>query len=524
MSSPINPATQHVLGSRPPSARRRVSLTATACTAVASLAGLLVSPAHGGDAVSSQGASASVTRFVQDISGLDPFGGCGFGNPAGAGSETSPVLAVDPKDSRNLIAYYLQNDASGAVASVSHDGGQTWKQVVIPGQTLCNGGSSAEPNTYPISAFDQGVSFGKDGTAYISTGIQDVILCDGSNPSCGSADFPLFDLRWRLQANYSTDRGDTWSDPVDVDVAGVYPHLALDAPAITGDPTRRKTAYLNWDRPMDWIPVGGHSDEMFSKTTDGGATWSTPEVLPLPADPDDFFIGGAIHVLPDGTLVSTYVRHPNNVFPPPATFELIRSEDAGDTWSDPIHIADAAPSLLRDPDTLEILNKANDTPGQPTYAVGPEGELYGTWSQIDSPTGSRILIVKSKNGGRTWTAPRPLEVSSSQAFKPTIAVTESGMVGVMYLDFRNDVPGDQELTTDVWFSSSADGGRSWSETHVYGPFDYRPIPTSGANAVKIGDTFGLVATDRNGFGAAFPATLSDQTSGVTDIFFALIGR
>jgi len=218
------------------------------------------------------------------------------------------------------------------------------------------------------------------------------------------------------------------------------------------------------------------------------------------------------------------VRHPNNVFPPPASFELIRSEDAGDTWSSPIHIADAAPSLLLDPDTLEILNKANDTPGQPTYAVGPEGELYGTWSQIDSATASRILIVKSKNGGRTWTAPRPVKISNSQAFKPTIAVSEGGTIGVTYFDFRNDVAGDQALTTDVWFSSSADGGRTWSETHVDGPFDYRPIPTSGANATKLGDTFGLVPTSGNGFGTVFPATLRDQTSGVTDIFFALIGR
>jgi len=422
-----------------------------------------------------------------------------------------------------MIAYYIQDDQSGTVASVSHDGGRTWAQVVIPGQTLCNGGSRQEPNTYPISALDQGVSFGKDGTAYISNMVADVILCDGSNPSCGSEDFPLFDIRWRLQANYSTDKGDTWSDPVDVDIAGVYPHLALDDPALTADPTRKGTAYLNWDRPMDFV-VGGHSDEMFSKTTDGGATWSTPAMLPIPAGPDDFFIGGVIHVLPDGTLVSTYVRHPNNVFPPPATFELIRSGNAGRTWSTPIHIADAPASLLLDPDTLDILNRGNDTPGQPTYAVGPEGELYGTWGLIDSPTSSRILIVKSKNGGRTWSTPRALKVSNSQAFKPTIAVTEAGTIGVTYFDFRNDVPGDQELTTDVWFSSSTDGGMTWVETHVYGPFDYRAIPTSGGNAVSIGDTFGLVATDRNDFGAVFPATLSDQTNGVTDIFFALIGR
>src|SRR5262245_7851595 len=259
MSSPrsVSAATRQILPRRL-ATRGRVSLTATAGTAVAAVAALFVSAAHAGDPVSRPAASTSVVRSVQGISGLDPFVGCGFGNPAGEGSETSPVLAVDPKDSRNMIAYYIQNDQDGDVASVTHDGGRTWTQVVIPGQTLCNGGSREEPNTYPLFAADQTASFGKDGTAYISNTVQDVILCDGSNPSCGSADFPLFDLRWRLQANYSTDRGNTWSDPVDVDVQGVYPHFALDDGTVTADPTRKGTAYLNWDRAMDFV-VGGHS-------------------------------------------------------------------------------------------------------------------------------------------------------------------------------------------------------------------------------------------------------------------------
>jgi hypothetical protein len=511
--------------------RTRRSSTTTAVAALALCALMPVSTALADGPVSvwpvsptpmsSGAASGPEVRFIRDISGVSPFPGCGFGNPAGEGSETSPILAINPGDPRNLIAYFIQSDMAGDVASVSHDGGRSWAEVVVAGQTLCNGGS-APGGGFPIFAFDPGVSFGGDGIAYVSTALQDIVFCDGSNPSCGSADFPDFDLVWRLQANSSSDGGDTWSNPVEIDMAGPYPHLALDAPAITGDPGRPRTAYLNWNHAIDFV-VGGQSEEYFSKTIDGGATWSTPSKLPIPTGPNDFLIGGVVHVLPDRGLVSTYVRHPNNVFPPPATFELIRSRNAGDSWSAPIRIASAAPSILQDPDTLDILNKANDTPGQPTYAVGPFGEIYGTWSQIDSPTSSRILVVRSLNGGRTWSAPRAMKTSQSQVFEPTIAVSQSGAVGVTYLDFRNDRLGDAELTTDVWFSSSIDGGRTWAESHVYGPFDYRAVPTSGGNATSIGDTFGLVATGRYSFGAAFPAALEDPSNGVTDIFFARLG-
>jgi hypothetical protein len=69
-----------------------------------------------------------------------------------------------------------------------------------------------------------------------------------------------------------------------------------------------------WDRsrfPSDSANLNAaHSaafrgDPMFSKTTDGGRTWSTPAPI-SPQNNNMFTIGNQIAVLPDGTLVDVF--------------------------------------------------------------------------------------------------------------------------------------------------------------------------------------------------------------------------
>jgi hypothetical protein len=61
-----------------------------------------------------------------------------------------------------------------------------------------------------------------------------------------------------------------------------------------------------------------------------------------------------------------------------------------------------------------------------------------------------------------------------QAHEPTLAVASDDTVDVTYYDFRNDCPGDAELTTDVWFAHSHSGG-AFEDTHVAGPFNARTL-------------------------------------------------
>src|SRR5207249_2279423 len=137
---------------------------------------------------------------------------------------------------------------------------------------------------------------------------------------------------------------------------------------------------------------------------------------------------------------------------------------------------------------------------------------------IESTSSSQIQFVKSVDGGMMWSAPAPVAVETTQAFLPTVAVSPAGTIGVTYFDFRNDVLGDQELTTDLWFRHSHDGGATWSETHLAGPFDLRPAPSPGD--WPLGDYFGLAPIGRTGFGAVWVQTIGPGPVDATDTFFA----
>ena len=82
--------------------------------------------------------------------------------------------------------------------------------------------------------------------------------------------------------------------------------------SVTGDPTRPGYAYATWIRGV--YPNGARQSEnadlhsfayrglpMFSRTVDGGLTWSTPQPM---RTSNAYFQGNQIAVLPDGTLLN----------------------------------------------------------------------------------------------------------------------------------------------------------------------------------------------------------------------------
>jgi len=104
------------------------------------------------------------------VSGTSPFLDCtadGIADQSGdvfLNSEVEPWIDVNPTDTDNLVGIWQQDrwsngGARGLVAGVSHDGGASWQEVVIPGITLCSDG------IYDRST-DPWVSFGPDGTLH----------------------------------------------------------------------------------------------------------------------------------------------------------------------------------------------------------------------------------------------------------------------------------------------------------------------------------------------------------------------
>ena len=80
-----------------------------------------------------------------------------------------------------------------------------------------------------------------------------------------------------------------------------------------------------------------------------------------------------------------------------------------------------------------------------------------------------------------------------------------------YYDFRNDVSGDRRLTTDHWLVHSHDGGTTWEESHLGGPFDLHQAPY--ARGYFVGDYQGLDSQ-----GTAFRTLITLASPGSDTVF------
>ena len=455
-------------------------------------------------------------------SGPSPFAACTIGGPGTVyvNSEVEPWVAVNPTNANNIVAVYQQDrwnngGAHGLVTAVSHDGGNTWSRTWAH-FSFCSGGTAANGGDFD-RASDPWVTFAPNGDAYqISLSASADLLTSG------------------ILVSRSTDGGDTWSEPITL-IRETSAFNFNDKESITADPTDANYVYAVWDRSRkpgenaDFNALHSFAfrgDIMFSRTTDGGASWESPRRI-LPTNANLFTIGNQIVVLPNGTLVDVFalgkgsgVQHSVNPF----TMSLVRSTDKGMTWSRIIDIATDQSVADVDPDTGQGVRTEA---GLPEVGVDhSNGNLYVVWEDARFSNGvhNDIAFSMSTDGGLTWTPPVKINQTTNNvaAFTPSVEVTTDGTVGVTYYDFRNNTPA-AGVPTDYWMAhchSACTNPANWSETHVAGPFDMETAPV--ARGLFIGDYEGLT-TINNTFAPFFIQTNSGNTSNRTDAFFTTVG-
>ena len=191
------------------------------------------------------------------------------------------------------------------------------------------------------------------------------------------------------------------------------------------------------------------------RSLDGGATWDPHDVAVAeqPSKPGISFEDKP-YIVADGSQG----RYAGNLYVGWTRWTLTNSEimfsrstNDGATWSAPLEI-DSHPGLPRDD------NGANEGFAGVT---GPSGTLYVVWSD-----GNHIVFNVSRDGGRTFqharniinTAPIMFHVQGvarANGF-PEIGIDpRSRRLDLAWSDYRNG-------EVDVFSSTSADGGRSWS--------------------------------------------------------------
>ena len=445
---------------------------------------------------------AAVTTVL--VSGPSPFapdcGGAGGTNYFNA--EVEPHLAVDPRDANHLIAVWQQDrwsngSSHGNVTGVSFDGGATWTRSQ-PALSVCAGGNATNGGNY-LRATDPWITIAPDGTAY-----QTSVSSTGGTFAAGSSNAIL--------AARSSDGGRTWANPASLIVDGQF--FFNDKETITADPNDARYVYAVWDR----LIAGGNGPTVFARTADGGATWEPARVIFDPGAGQQT-IANLIRVLPDGTVLNLYARLEGDEGDVTnGSLEVIRSTDHGVSWSAPIRIADLRPRGAFDPTTNQPIRDGSIIP---QMAVAPSGALYVVW-QDSRFTGVRdgIAFSRSTDGGLTWSPPVRINGEpNAPAFTPQVHVRADGTIGVTYFDLRNDTADTATLPADYWIVRSSDGGATWRETHVDGPFNLLTAPVVNG-ALFLGDYMGLAST-----GTAFLALYARTTGDLanrTDVFLARI--
>ena len=438
------------------------------------------------------------------VSGRTDFSGnCDQQNSAGTSyrsAEVEPQVAVNPTNPMNFVGTWQQDrwsngGANGLLVAFTTDGGDTWATRRAP-FSRCTGGNLMNGGDY-ARATDPWITFGPDGTAYW------MAMSITGNVSA-------------MLVSRSFDGGDTWDAPAKLIDSNVP--FFNDKNAITADPTDADNVYAVWDQLDSSTNTG---PAIFTRTTDGGDTWEAPREIWDPGFGAQT-VGNLVAVLPDGTLLNLFTEiHFDSNQPDGARLRVLRSTNSGATWSAPITIDDMLSVGTHDPDSGTDV-RSGGILGSIAVGPGPQ-DVWATWqdsrftgSLICPPGGTcfgfadSIVLAHSSDGGLTWDAPILVPQDPQvPAFTPTVQVAADGTIGVTYYDFRDDPGNDGYLLTSYWLATSDDGGATWSERLISGPFDLNIAPD--ALGLFVGDYEGLGAVGNN-FVPFFVQTVPDLSN------------
>ncbi|UCG70651.1 MAG: exo-alpha-sialidase [Thermoplasmata archaeon] len=241
---------------------------------------------------------------------------------------------------------------------------------------------------------------------------------------------------WDIFFANSTDGGATWSSTDVMINTNTTNDQRLPSLAVGSN----GVIYVVWQDARN----GSDLDIFFSRSSDGGATWLDPEIRV------NIDTSGLTQSKPDIAVDSN-----NDIYVVWQDFRssdydiyFAMSSDGGVSWTDP------AVKVNADTSTTSQFD--------PTIAVDTTGTIYVAWEDENETTFDYdIYFAKSTDDGATWTDPSVkvyADSTSKEQADPSIAVDSSQTIYIAWEDLRND-------NSDIFFAKSTDGGATWTDSN-----------------------------------------------------------
>lgn len=352
---------------------------------------------------------------------------------AGPQSETS--IAIDPGNPQRIVGGSNEIFRLPMRGYFSSDGGASWGGVDLPLPP------PIAQNGFDFGS-DPGVAWDLRGNVYYS---YIVVFFSAGGKINGT----------EMAVARSADGGQSWTATF-FNLGG--PGQFNDKPMITvdtnpGSPSAN-TIYVAWDTTSNGNGSPSSSGIQFSRSIDGGQTFSTPLVVSDTGGGQRFGIGADPFVGPDGRVYVAWHDGSNAI--------LIRSSaDGGNAFG---AITTVAPTRI----AFDALIPPQNLRGALVYpACGADrsadpfrGRIYCSWMDNNASGNTDIFLASSTNHGASWSAPLTVNDDSGGSFQfnQWLAVDPvTGAVDMSWNDSRND---PTNASTDVFFAQSLDGGTS----------------------------------------------------------------
>jgi len=352
----------------------------------------------------------------------------------------------------------VDGGASGIGFATSKDGGAHWRSGYLPSLTTVSSPAGDAPSASdPVVAWDA-----QHGTWLIATVAES-------------------EIRVRTLVSRSRD-GLTWSAPV---VAAADPSEDDDKEWVTCDNGSlspfRGHCYLSY--------LDVRSSTIRTRiSTNGGLTWSAP-VESVPSTDLGFENGAQPVVQPDGTFVIVYeLAAGGEHYADPAANQIqaVRSTDGGRTFSAPVTVA-----RLQAEDVRGI--RAPTLPGAAADAGGTIYVVWGDCRFRDECSDDDMVVARSRDGLAWTPAERvPLvdPASDQQVFVPGLAVDPRATGRLAVVAYTQPESCSSETCHGIYavFASSRNGGRTWTAPRRLNaePMAISSLPDTGLGAM-LGD-------------------------------------